>query len=275
LHPGIRHLAELVRTSPSPLGELQLIEIERCAADAVWHGPQEKVQQSSIPGWNVVRALGGEIAEISGFAECEERAVDKLLLLAGRFECGALFQARFLPCQPAPRQRLGAIGSAGQAELLFPTGWPGPAQLRWRDSTGEWREEAWDALDPWPALVDVFEGALTVPPDQSALSWQTAIRSLELDDAARRSVLRRRVSTLEYPEATEEVGFKGTMTLVGCATLWLCLLLLIVSYWFPWIGWVIVPVLVFFLGLQMLRWIVPKSPEQKSVTVPRKRPNKP
>src|SRR5262249_12559498 len=92
--------------------------------------------------------------------------------------------------------------------------------------------------------------------------------------AARRSVLRRRVSTLEYPEASEEVGFKGTMTLVGCATLWLCLLLLIVSYWFPWIGWVIVPVLVFFLGLQLLRWFVPKSPQQRSVTVRRKGPNK-
>ena len=30
-----------------------------------------------------------------------------------------------------------------------------------------------------------------------------------MDDAVRRSVERRRISTLEYPEASEEAGFKG------------------------------------------------------------------
>ena len=54
------------------------------------------------------------------------------------------------------------------------------------------------------------------------------MRCLELDDAARRSVARRRASALEYQEATEEAGFKGTMTLLGCGLLWVSLLLLIV-----------------------------------------------
>jgi hypothetical protein len=86
------------------------------------------------------------------------------------------------------------------------------------------------------------------------------VRCLELDDAARRSVERRRTSVLEYQEASEEVGFKGTMTLVGCALVWIILLLAILSAWVPWLGWGIGPVLGVFLILQMLRWIVPRPP---------------
>src|SRR5262249_21545441 len=71
-------------------------------------------------------------------------------------------------------------------------------------------------------------------------------------------VERRRVSGMEYQEANEEVGFKGTMTLVGCALVWVILLLFIGSLWLPWLRWVIVPVLVFFLVLQLFRWIIPR-----------------
>jgi hypothetical protein len=46
------------------------------------------------------------------------------------------------------------------------------------------------------------------------------------------------------------------MTLVGCSVLWGSLVLLILSRWVPWLGWVIVPLLVLFLALQLLRWVV-------------------
>ena len=78
-----------------------------------------------------------------------------------------------------------------------------------------------------------------IPKPSKLISWPSGIRNLELDDAARRSVHRRRAGTLEYPEATEEVGFKGTMTLVGCSLLWVIILLVIVSRWVPWVGWLI------------------------------------
>ena len=67
------------------------------------------------------------------------------------------------------------------------------------------------------------------------------LAALELDDAARRSVERRRASTLEYPEANEEVGFKGTMAMVGCGVLWVMLSLLILSVWVPLLGRFILP----------------------------------
>jgi hypothetical protein len=35
------------------------------------------------------------------------------------------------------------------------------------------------------------------------------------------------------------------------------LLLLIVSVWVPWVGWVILPLLVGFIALQLLRYVIP------------------
>ncbi len=95
-----------------------------------------------------------------------------------------------------------------------------------------------------------------IPP---ALGWQDELRSLELDDAARRSVERGRSNTLDLQETTEEATFKGTMTLAGCSLIWLTLIVLILSAWIPWLAWLIVPVLGVFLVMQALRWIVPSQ----------------
>src|SRR5262249_46855844 len=92
-----------------------------------------------------------------------------------------------------------------------------------------------------------------------AITWQDAVRGLELDDAARRSVERRRSSVLDYQEASEEVGFKGTMTLVGCLGVWLLPLALWLIKLYPVLVWFLVPVLAIFLGLQLLRYLIPKQ----------------
>ena len=77
-----------------------------------------------------------------------------------------------------------------------------------------------------------------------------------------RSVEHRRAVTLEYQEANEEVGFKGTMTLAGCGVLWGIFFLLILSAWLPRLGWLIVPLLACFLVLQLFRWIIPGQKEE-------------
>jgi predicted dehydrogenase len=299
LHPGVVRLAQFVRRprqeggSPSPVGAFRLLEGEwACAGEVLVNGGAAG-QKPSFLGWSVLRTLGGEIAEVSAVAEREELLPGEPVLLAGRFEQGGLFQVTLLPCQPADRCRLLVLGSAGRAELLFPVGWEGPAGLDWRDQEGETHEEYWEPWDPWAALVEEFERALggqapraprgsaasqavtaELPrpragsPDENgvrrqALRWDDATRALELDDAARRSVERRRASPLEYPEASEEVGFKGTMTLAGCALLWAVLLLLVLSRWVPLAGWLIGPLLVFFLGLQLLRYLIPRNPKSQ------------
>jgi hypothetical protein len=230
--------------------------MERGAADEVLDGIWIAGQKPSFPGWDILQTVGGEIQEVSAFAEQEELREGEPVLVAGRFEQGGLFQLTLTPREKAPGWRLTLVGSDGRAELYLPLGWNGPAYLDWHDPNGETHEESWERWDPWPVLVELFEQNVEHRAG-ARLGWQDAIRGLELDDAARRSVERRRSSLLEYPEATEEVGFKGTMTLIGCGLVWAVLLMMILSVWWPKVGWLIVPLLVVFLALQFLRYLLP------------------
>jgi predicted dehydrogenase len=297
LHPGVAHLAKSIRLpAPSspfakgegqgviPLGTLQLIEFERASPKPMLLDAGAESGRPALPGWDVLRALGGEIAEVSGLATGEHVGPEEPLVVNGRFDQGGLFQIRVLPGQPETVWRLTVIGKRARADFTWDNG-SGSATLRWLEEHDAEQQQTWEAWNPWLAVLEVFEAAAATRPaplavtstaasavsssedshpigqdspaaDTRQLTWQTAIRSQELDDAVRRSVERRRTSTLEYPEATEEAGFKGTMTLVGCGLLWLVLLLVILSVWFPFVGWLVAPVLVFFLGLQILRWFV-------------------
>jgi predicted dehydrogenase len=257
LHPAIVRLAQMARSGMRPLVELKLIELEVWSPADVYLNADQPGQRLSFPGWDVLRRLGGEIVEVSALGPREELEPAQPLLILGRFESGALFQVTLIPYQQEPRWRVTATGSHGRAELSFPLGWAGAAFLSWRGPDGEWHEDAHDAWDPWPAMVEVFEAALASRATE--VTWQDAVRCLELDDAARRSVERRRSSTLEYQEVSEEVGFKGTMTLVGCGILWLVILLVVLANWFPKLMWVVVPLLLLFLGLQLFRWIIPRG----------------
>jgi hypothetical protein len=309
-HPAVRRLADMIALPLAPAARngqsspgapvaatstLRLVELERAATEHALLQSEAPDDKPALPGWDVLRRLGGEIAEVVGLSSGEEIAHDEPLLIAGRFQLGGLFQVSLLPQQPAPVWRLTVVLQQGRAELTFPEGWPGPARLAWHDETGAAREETWETWNPWPTLVEVFEAAVadqegrprtviaaspghasqaiqarkaahpprgrsTAAAAFDVLSWTDEVRCLELDDAARRSVERRRASTLEYQTATEEASFKGAMTLVGCAMLWASLVLFGLSYWLPWLGWVIAPALVLFLVLQLLRWAIPSQP---------------
>jgi predicted dehydrogenase len=268
-HPAIRRLSEFVsrkEARSTPIGVFRLLEVERAVEGEVLDGVWIAGHKPSFPGWDILRLIGGEIQEVSAFAEEEELREGEPVLVSGRFEQGGLFHVSLLPRELQPSWRLTAIGSAGRVELMFPQGWNGPAILDWRGTDGEPHEEYWQPWDPWPALIETFEqkvASAELRQGQRNLSWQDTIRALELDDAARRGVEKRRASVLEYPEATEEVGFKGTMTLVGCSLLWGVLLLLILSVWWPKLGFLIVPLIVVFLGLQLLRYIVPQPRDKR------------
>lgn len=259
-----------------------MLDMELWTTETVFAGDERDAEQLDLPGWNVARMLGGEIVEVLGLATAEEIVPGELVLVSGRFLRGGMFRAAYLPQQGESRWRWTIVKRFRRYDLIFPQGWPGPAHLTWTDETGTAHQEDWDTWNPWPAMVEAFEATLgrfapesIVDPEKHRtallagsslprLLWQDEVRSLELNDAAHRSVERRRASTLDFQEASEEVGFKGAMTLVGCSLIWLSLALLIFSIWLPWLGWLIPPVFGIFLLLQVFRWAVP-PPEGKSM----------
>jgi predicted dehydrogenase len=280
LHPALLRLAELVRDKVGPIGEFKLLQVEHAASGSFVLEPSDSDEMWLLPDWSRLRVVGGEIAVVSALAAKEDLTPREPLLVSGVFESGAAFQATYLADSSKSKWSARVGGTHGRAELLFPHGLQGPSFLTWRDERGELHEDYFPAWDPWPALAAAFEsliqgnrsaapneGITPSPRPQSAYSllstlrptWQDVIRALELDTAVRRSVAKRRADILEYPDATEETGFKGTMTLVGCGLIWVILLLLVLSAWKPWLGWFIVPVLAIFILLQGLRWFARRT----------------
>ncbi len=269
LHPGVARLRAMAQGPSAP----RLLEMEHWSAEEVLLEAEEADPKPGLPGWDMLRAIGGEIAEVFALSSSAELAPGAPIQVAGRFLGGLLFQATYVPRQADAQLRLSLLTTTGRASLVFAHGWPGSAQLTFTDDQGESQTEVWDNHPPWDALIDRFEQAVVAasvkkplpgqPSDDSLtqtpplLGWQDELRALELDDAARRSVERGRSSTLDLQETTEEASFKGTMTLVGCSLIWLAVVVLIVSIWWPWIAWGIVPVFAIFLIMQALRWILP------------------
>lgn len=102
---------------------------------------------------------------------------------------------------------------------------------------------------PGQALYEIFSDTLR---KQTSLpwSWQDATRTAECIEAVRRSLRRRRVIQIQFPEPTHEESFKGTMIAVGCGLLCLTVILL----FFVSIAWMVgVP------GVQYLLYLIPIS----------------
>lgn len=283
LHPGVLRLAELARAA-----EPRLVELEVWSRDDVLLESNQVDLKPSLPGWDALRYVGGEIGEIYLQASQAEVAPGEPLVVVGRFVSGRLLQATYVPNQANALWRISLVTAVGRATLSFAEGWPGPATLHYADEAGASKTEAWEAMNPWPALVERFEEAVVdqslrkrqpgQPADDSltmpvpALGWHDELRALELDDASRRSAEHGRGSTLDLQETTEEATFKGTMTLVGCTLIWLSAIVLILSAWVPWLFWFLVPLFGVFLTLQALRWVVPPQLESVRDTVGARQP---
>ena len=266
-HPAFARAADMARA-----GSVRMVELEIWTTEDAFLDGELKL---SLPGWDVLRFVAGEIGEVYLQSAQPELRPGQPLLVSGRFLGEVLFQSTYLPGQSESRWRLSLVTTTGRATLLFRDGFPGPADWTFTDENGETRTESFAAFDPWTALLERFEQAVRnapskkLTPGQAAdecltktppvLGWQDELRALELDDAARRSAERGRSSTLDLQVTTEEASFKGTMTLVGCSLIWLTVAVLILAIWLPYLALLIVPVFAIFLVLQALRWIVPKS----------------
>jgi hypothetical protein len=287
-HPGVARFRQLRDGLVGPT----VLEFERWATETLLIDAD--TDTPGLPGWDVLRYVGGEILEIFAQADGEELSPDQTLLMNGRFVDGRLTRMLYLPDQVRPCWRLSVHGSRPMT-LVFPEGWPGPAILDWIDESGQNRTESWPSHAPWTPIVEMVErllfsgsaetritttsmavsarrmpgpadrGAALVEGDDASwtgtpprLGWTDAIRAIELDDAVRRSLRYRRAYLMDLQDASEEGNFKGTMTLVGCGMLWLAIGLLFTSIWVPQLGYVIFPAFGIFLVLQLLRWVLPR-----------------
>jgi hypothetical protein len=287
-HPAVERFRQLRSDLVGP----SVMEFERWATET--HLIDADTDNPGLPGWDVLRRVGGEILEIFAQATGEELSPGQTLLMSGRFVDGGMVRMLYLPEQLQPRWRL-SVGGARPIVLDFPEGWPGSATLEWLDESGQNRSESWPSHAPWTPIVEMTErlllghavetgisvpstaissrrmpgptdpGAALVEGDEASwtsasprLGWTDAIRAIELDDAVRRSLRYRRAYQMDLQDASEEGNFKGTMTLVGCSMLWLVIGILFASIWVPQLGYVIFPALGIFLILQMLRWSLPR-----------------
>lgn len=224
LHPVWPALRERLGASP-----IRLIEWRQHRPAVGW-----------FDGWDVLRQIGGEIVELSGFAVDPDWTPDHPLLLHGRFESEALFQVTRLP---AP-----TLGDS--LTVYFADG-----EIRCTRSHDRWHLDGQEVpSDPWGLLAEQVRASLGGA-NPSGLAWQDEIRGLELDLELRRSIERRRAGTLEYHSVDGDAGPKGTLTLIGCGMIWVILLIMGISIWFPHALWAIVPLILGFLGLLGLKWL--------------------
>ena len=179
---------------------------------------------------------------MAALAEQEELRPGDPAVGFGRFQNGRLFQVSWLSNQSERTTQVSVLGTPHSA--LLP-----------RD------ESVWFKLvERFESAVDRLQTSPRVPPGsgpaldlRDGIGWQDEIRAAELNDLARRSIDRRRTYSLDFQEATEEIGFKGTMTLVGCALLWMLPVVAILFAWVPKLAWIVLAVLLVFLALQLLR----------------------
>ena len=235
LHPALERFRELA-------SDFRLLSLEQRTKDA----------ESAIPGWDIFRRIGGEIAEVDGFSAQEELKFAEPLLIQGRYEKAGLFQISMLPGSAEERFEFTATGPGGEVRLAGKS-WGGPVTLH--SSAGAETFPPWDG---WAVLVSIVEAACASPAATSRENWQDEIHALELDDALKRSVEKRKAHSLEYRQVSEEVGSKGTMTLIGCGMIWVILLIFGISVWLPWIRWLIVPLLGGDLVLLGMQWLARK-----------------
>jgi hypothetical protein len=250
LHPAISELQELIRAGHFGPDGPQLLQ---------WQGPRSIAEAGALfEHWTILRRIGGEVAEVSGFAAGPAPTAHEPLLFSGRFEKSGVFQITLLPRLDAEAD-LKLTAARGEAELLGPDQ-SGRATLRWRRTGCQVQEQTWADWDRWAALADLVKSTLAQPAQPQPLTWQDEIRMLELDDALQRSIEKRRSSDLEYQEISADTGSKGTLTLIGCGMIWLILLIFAASIWVPWIRWAVVPLLVGFLLLLGMKWLAgPKN----------------
>jgi predicted dehydrogenase len=269
LHPGVIALRQAL--SNNELGAFRALRWE-VPVDP----PKTDLVRVAFPrAVDVVRALLGEIEALTatGDPPGDEPDLELVVQLRGGESRRAEVRLRSGAIEPA---RLTLLSSNGSLTLEIDRGFPIPSRLIRHTPT---EPPQVTEIAPWDSHEAIFSVLVSSigrhgGPELPAPSLLDGTRAMELSEAAARSLRRGRTVELHYESISEEATFKSVMTSTGCLILLALLFILPLSMagpslglkWTLFIPYVIPPVLVIFVVMQVLRLAIRRPGRPDGVT---------
>jgi hypothetical protein len=162
----------------------------------------------------LIRELCGEVREVTALIS-PRNEVSSILNIQLASTDGSVSRWTHTAAEPPDGLKILLVGSQGSATYLHA---PGSSSHTWELRIGrDVERKEWPSHLPAKELLE----RLTLPAFQPrwSESWREATRSIELADAARRSLARHRTISLSEPEASETANFRSFMATLGCGIL--------------------------------------------------------
>lgn len=259
LHPGI----EAIRAAldKNELGEFRSLRYELPAGRPA----RGLVLETYGRAVDVIRACLGEAETLSAVGDPPGDNPSLELVVSMRTTGGRRAEVRIRAATEPDRACLVLDGAAGSLRFEHDPGWLGSTRLvRRTPPDGETTTD----IAPWnphAIILRTLQEAVArrEPPEPGLLD---GTRAMELAEAAQRSLRKGRTIDLVYEEMSEEGNFKSVMTGLGCGLLLAILLVLPVALagpvfgarWTLYLAWLVPPLLVLFLLVQLLRLGLPR-----------------
>jgi myo-inositol 2-dehydrogenase/D-chiro-inositol 1-dehydrogenase len=258
LHPGVDLLRKAIATHE--VGAFRGLRLEAPCAEG-----KNLVRETFARAVDVIRALVGEVEALTATGDPPGDDPDLELVVQLRASEGRRAEIRAW-CGPSEPGRLILQGANGVLTLEFERTFEQPLRLIRRLSQQPETTTTFAPWDPHQAIFSVLMNSQgrRAASDLPSPSIQDGTRAMELVEATARSLRRGRTIDLHYESISEESSFKSVMTSTGCMLLVGSLFAVIVALsgpplgfnWTIYLAYLIPPVLVIFMVLQVLRYAV-------------------
>jgi predicted dehydrogenase len=276
-HPALQQACDLVRRGEQgPLGALQQVIFQRALVD---RRPID-VRRHFARDVDAIRVVCGEIIRVGAAGAPRDDSAYANVGVQMSSPSGLIARWAVEPADAAPHGTLTLRGSLGSAVLQMPSVGPWSLEVT---ASGESTRQEFATWDSRAAAVDQL--AARVAGEAVGPDWNDALRSMELTDALRRSVVKGRTVEIKLSGETEQGTFKGVMTSVGCSLIMLAVGILVLGAFVNFMArlagqdvlaeavanalpFVLLAMFVVFLALQVLRLFVRSDTEDDEPSGP-------
>lgn len=243
------------------LGRLEEVVIEHRAGQRT----RREVLDRLVRDVGAVRPFTGACERVSAVGTLSESSSEGRLSVQMTTESGTFVRWSIGSAGHRDEAQWRAIGESATA-VIRPAGTEWPVEFI---RAGESQTQTFESGKALRTSADAVVAGLTDP--QQKL-WREALADLELVEAVERSARKGRTVELYHEEASEEATFKGLMAAGGCLLLMLAIGLAIAAATFgrfrlmianAW-PYALLIVLAVFLGLQLLKFVFPRTPDLKN-----------